>query len=48
MFGWQARPCTNLHGMYRSFGVVPRVGFPVFLGVDFSELFVGSVLRTIS
>jgi hypothetical protein len=23
MFGWQARPCTNLHGMYRWFGVVP-------------------------
>jgi hypothetical protein len=23
MYGWQARPCTNLHGMNRWFGVVP-------------------------
>jgi hypothetical protein len=33
MFGWQARPCTNLHGMYRFFGVVPQGGevfFPSF------------------
>jgi hypothetical protein len=35
MFGWQARPCTNLHGMYRWFGVVPQGGFPVLIGVDF-------------
>jgi hypothetical protein len=50
MFGWQARPCTNLHGMYRWFGVVPQGGevfFPSFY-VVISELFVGGVLRTIS
>jgi hypothetical protein len=38
MFGWQARPCTNLHGMYRWFGVVPQGGFPVLLCVDFRAL----------
>jgi hypothetical protein len=31
MFGWQARPCTNLHGMYRWFGVVPQGGEVFFL-----------------
>jgi hypothetical protein len=35
MFGWQARPCTNLHGMYRWFGVVPQGGFLALLCVDF-------------
>jgi hypothetical protein len=35
MFGWQARPCTNLHGMYRWFGVVPPGGFPALFCVDF-------------
>jgi hypothetical protein len=48
MFGWQARPCTNLHDMYRWFGVVPQCGFPTLFCVDFSELFVGGVLRMIS
>jgi hypothetical protein len=34
----QARPCMNLLGMYRLFGVVPQgfvVLFPVVLGGDF-------------
>jgi hypothetical protein len=31
MYGWQARPCTNLHGMYRWFGVVPQGGEVFFL-----------------
>jgi hypothetical protein len=35
MFGWQARLCMNLHGMYRWFGVVPQGGFPVLLCGDF-------------
>jgi hypothetical protein len=35
MYGWQARPCTNFHGMYRWFGVVP-LGGEVF----FRSLFV--------
>jgi hypothetical protein len=35
MFGWQARPCTNLHGMYRWFGVVIQGGFLVLLCVHF-------------
>jgi hypothetical protein len=38
MIGWQARPCMNLFGMYRSFGVVPQGFvelFPVVLGGDF-------------
>jgi hypothetical protein len=48
MFGWQARPCTNLHGMYRWFGVVPQGGFPALICVDFRSSFVGGVLRTIS
>jgi hypothetical protein len=41
MFGWQARPCTNLHGMYRWFGVVPQGGevfFPSFFVVIFGVL----------
>jgi hypothetical protein len=41
MFGWQARPCTNLHGMYRWFRVVPQVGevlFPSFFVVIFGVL----------
>jgi hypothetical protein len=41
MFGWQARPCTNLHGMYRWFGVVPQGGevfFPSFFVVIFRAL----------
>jgi hypothetical protein len=38
MIGKQARPCMNLLGMYRRFGVVPQgfvVLFPVVLGGDF-------------
>jgi hypothetical protein len=38
MIGWQARPCMNLLGMYRCFGVVPQgfvVLFPDVLGCDF-------------
>jgi hypothetical protein len=33
MFGRLARPCLNLHGMYRRFGVVHLVSFclPTFL-----------------
>jgi hypothetical protein len=41
MFGWQARPHTNLHGMYRWFGVVPQDGevcFPSFFVVIFGVL----------
>jgi hypothetical protein len=41
MFGWQARPCTNLHGMYRWFGVVTQSGevfFPSFFEVIFGAL----------
>jgi hypothetical protein len=52
MYGWQARPCTNLHGMYRWFGVVPHgceVPFSSFVVVIFEALccaLVGGVLRT--
>jgi hypothetical protein len=38
MIGRQARPCMNLLGMYRRFGVVPQgfvVLFPVVPGGDF-------------
>jgi Na+-driven multidrug efflux pump len=41
MYGWQARPCTNLHGLYRWFGVVPQgceVLFPSFFVVFFCAL----------
>jgi hypothetical protein len=41
MFGWQARPCTNLHGMYIWFDVVPKGGevfFPSFFVVIFGVL----------
>jgi hypothetical protein len=41
MYGWQARPCTNVHGMYRWFGVVPQgseVFFPSFFVVIFRVL----------
>jgi hypothetical protein len=38
MFGWQARPCTNLNGMYRWFGVVPQGGFPFFFVLIFGAL----------
>jgi hypothetical protein len=41
MFGWQARPCMNLHGMYRWFGVVPQGGevfSPSFFVVFFRAL----------
>jgi hypothetical protein len=31
MYGWQARPCMNLHDMYRWFGVVPQGGEVFFL-----------------
>jgi hypothetical protein len=54
MYGWQARPCMNLHGMYRWFGVVPQgcvvlflSFFVVFFGALFCD-FLGGVLRTIS
>jgi hypothetical protein len=42
MIGRQARPCMNLCGMYRSFGVVPQglvVVFLVVLGGDFRRPF---------
>jgi hypothetical protein len=54
MYVWQARPCTNLHGMYRWFGVVPQGGevlFPSFSVVIFEALccaFLGGVLSAIS
>jgi hypothetical protein len=54
MYGWQARPCTNLHGMYRWFGVVPQgceVLYPSFFVVIFGALccvFLGEVLRMMS
>jgi hypothetical protein len=54
MYGWQARPCMNLHGMYRWFGVVPQSGevlFPSFFVVIFGALccaFLGGVLSRIS
>jgi hypothetical protein len=54
MYGRQARPCINLHGMYRCFGVVPQccvVLFPSFFVVIFGDLccdFLGGVLREIS
>jgi hypothetical protein len=41
MYGWQARPCMNLHGMYSWFGVVPQgcvVLFPSFFVVIFGAL----------
>jgi hypothetical protein len=53
MYGWQARSCTNLHGMYRWFGVVPQgcvVLFPFFFVVLLRALgcdFLSGVLRTI-
>jgi hypothetical protein len=54
MYGWQARPCTNLHGMYRWFDMVPQgceMLFSSFFVVIFGALccaFLGGVLRTIS
>jgi hypothetical protein len=54
MYGWQDRPCTNLHGMYRWFGVVPQGGevlFPSFFVVIFGALccaFLSGVLSAIS
>jgi hypothetical protein len=54
MYGWQVRPCTNLHGMYRWIVVFPQgcvVLFPSFFVVIFGALccdFLGGVLRTIS
>jgi hypothetical protein len=54
MYGWQARPCTNLYGMYRWFGVVSQgcvVLFPSFFVVIFGGLccdFLGGVWRMIS
>jgi hypothetical protein len=38
MFGWQARPCTNLHGMYRWSGVFLKVVFPSFFVLIFGAL----------
>jgi hypothetical protein len=54
MYGWQARPCMNLHGMYRWFGVVPHgcvLFFTSFFVVIFWTLCCdirGGVLRMIS
>jgi hypothetical protein len=54
MYGWQVGPCTNLHGMYRWFGVVPQGGevfFPSFFVVIFGALccdFLSEVFRMIS
>jgi hypothetical protein len=54
MYGWQARPWTNLRGMYRWIGVVPEgceVPFSSFFVVIFGAFwcaFVGRVLRMIS
>jgi hypothetical protein len=54
MIGWQARPCMNLHGIYRWFGVVPE---GLVLSLPFSPLvifgalscdFLGGVLRVVS
>jgi hypothetical protein len=52
MYGWPARPCTNLHSLYRWFGVVPQgceVLFPSFFVVFFGALcwrsFENDVLR---
>jgi hypothetical protein len=42
MIEWQTKPCMNLHGMYRWFGVVPQgliVSIPFFLFADFRSLF---------
>jgi hypothetical protein len=41
MIGRQARPSTDLHGMYRCFGVVPQgliVSLPFSLSSDFRSL----------
>jgi hypothetical protein len=54
MYGWQARPCMNFHGMYRWFGMVPQGGevlFPSFFVVIFGALccaFLGRVMSMIS
>jgi hypothetical protein len=54
MYGWQARSCTNLHGMYRWFRVVPQsceVLFPSSFVVIFGALccdFLGGFFRMIS
>jgi hypothetical protein len=37
MIGRKARPCTNLFGMYRRFGVVPQGLDVLFLFVLFGE-----------
>jgi hypothetical protein len=44
MIGWQARPCTNLHGMYRWVGVVPQGG-EVFFPSSFVVIFGGLCWR---
>jgi hypothetical protein len=44
MIGRQARPCMNLHGMYRLFGMVPQgliVSLPFSLFGDFRSSFLG-------
>jgi hypothetical protein len=38
MYGWKARPRTNLHGMYRWFDVVPQ-GCEVFFLSFFVVIF---------
>jgi hypothetical protein len=54
MYGWQARPCTNLHGMYGWFGVVPQgcvvllLSFYVMIIRALCCDFLGGVLRMIS
>jgi hypothetical protein len=48
MIGRQARPCMNLFGMYRRFGVVPQVldvSFPFLLFGDFWSPFLAIFLE---
>jgi hypothetical protein len=54
MLGWQARPCMNLHGLYRWFGMVPQglvLSHPFSFLVIFGALScdsLGGVLRVFS
>jgi hypothetical protein len=38
MFGWQARPCTNLHGMYDGSALFLKVVFPLSFVLIFGAL----------
>jgi hypothetical protein len=38
MYGWQAIPCMNLHGMYRRFDMVPQ-GFMLSFTSSFLVMF---------